>query len=198
MARRALVDARCLEAMCRPALVAACLRRFLLGDGHRRASVAAAIIVRGPLGPLYDGSLDRTPGSSSFRSGGLRMRGGSIVATNITKEYGATVVLDRVSLTVPPSARIGVVGPNGSGKSTLLRVLAGADEPSAGRVDRVGTVGYLPQEPERRDDETLLGYLARRTGVAEAEARMERGEHDSVEDFLTLGGADLERRARKV
>jgi len=126
------------------------------------------------------------------------MRGGSVVATNITKEYGATVVLDRVSLTVPRGARIGVVGPNGSGKSTLLRVLAGADEPSAGRVERVGTVGYLPQEPERRDDETLLGYLARRTGVAEAEARMERGDADAVDEFLTLGGGDLEPRARKV
>ncbi|MFL6015771.1 MAG: ABC-F family ATP-binding cassette domain-containing protein [Gaiellaceae bacterium] len=126
------------------------------------------------------------------------MRGGSIVATNITVEYGATVVLDRVSLTVPPGARIGVVGPNGSGKSTLLRVLAGADEPSAGRVERVGTVGYLPQEPERRDGETLLGYLARRTAVAGTEARMQRGDADAVDEFLTLGGADLEPRARKV
>ena len=126
------------------------------------------------------------------------MRGGSVVATNITKEYGATVVLDRVSLTVPPGARIGVVGPNGSGKSTLLRVLAGVDEPSAGRVERIGTVGYLPQEPERRRGETLLGFLARRTGVAEAEARMERGDLDAVDEFLALGGGDLEPRARKV
>jgi ATPase subunit of ABC transporter with duplicated ATPase domains len=126
------------------------------------------------------------------------MRGGSIVATNITVEYGATVVLDRASLTVPPAARIGVVGPNGSGKSTLLRVLAGVDEPSAGRVERIGTVGYLPQEPERRAGETLLAHLARRTGVAEAEARMQHGEADAVDEFLTLGGGDLEPRARKV
>ena len=48
------------------------------------------------------------------------MRGGTIVATNISKEYGATVVLDRLSLTVPPGARIGVVGPNGSGKSNIV------------------------------------------------------------------------------
>ncbi len=126
------------------------------------------------------------------------MRGGSVVATNITKEYGATVVLDRVSLTVPPAARIGVVGPNGSGKSTLLRVLAGVDEPSAGRVERIGTVGYLPQEAERREGETLLGFLARRTGVAAAEARMRRGDADAVDEFLALGGGDLEPRARKV
>ena len=126
------------------------------------------------------------------------MRGGSIVASDITKEYGATVVLDRVSLTVPPGARIGVVGPNGSGKSTLLRVLAGVDDPSSGRVERTGTVGYLSQEPERPRGETLLDYLARRTGIAAAEARMERGDPEAVGEFVALGGADLERRARKV
>src|SRR5689334_22411373 len=106
------------------------------------------------------------------------MRGGSIVAMNITKEYGATAVLERLSLTVPPGARIGVVGPNGGGKSTLLRVLAGVDQPTAGHVERTGTVGYLPQEPERRPGETLFGFLARRTGVADAEARMNAGDHD--------------------
>jgi len=126
------------------------------------------------------------------------MRGGSIVASDITKEYGATLVLDGVSLTAPPGARIGVVGPNGAGKSTLLRVLAAVDEPSAGTVERVGAVGYLPQEPERRRGETLLGYLARRTGAAAAESRMEAGDPDAVDEFLALGGADLEPRARKV
>jgi ATPase subunit of ABC transporter with duplicated ATPase domains len=129
------------------------------------------------------------------------MRGGTIVATNISKEYGATAVLDRLSLTVSPGARIGVVGPNGSGKSTLLRILAGVDEPSAGLVERFGTAGYLPQEPEWRPGETLLGFLARRTGVAEAEAQMDaggEGYHDALERFLALGGADLERKARKV
>jgi ATPase subunit of ABC transporter with duplicated ATPase domains len=145
------------------------------------------------------------------------MRGGTIVATNIVKEYGATVVLDRLSLTVPASARVGVVGPNGCGKSTLLRILAGADEPSAGRVERFGTAGYLPQEPERRPGETLLGFLARRTGVAGAAARMDglardldtaSGDnvslglaaryHEALERFLALGGADLESRAREV
>ena len=127
--------------------------------------------------------------------------GGTIVATNISKEYGATVVLDRLLLTVPPGGRIGVVGPNGSGKSTLLRILAGVDEPSAGRVERFGTAGYLPQEPERRLGETLLGFLARRTGIADTEAQMNAGGdgyHDALERFLTLGGADLERNARKV
>jgi ATPase subunit of ABC transporter with duplicated ATPase domains len=129
------------------------------------------------------------------------MRGGAIVATNVTKEHGTTVVLDRLSLTVSPGSRVGVVGPNGSGKSTLLRILSGVEEPSAGRMERFGTAAYLPQEPERRAGETLLGFLARRTGIADAEARMDTGGddyHDALERFLALGGADLEPRARKV
>ena len=107
------------------------------------------------------------------------MRGGSIVATNISKEYGATAVLDGFSLTVPPGARIGVVGPNGCGKSTLLRLLAGADEPTTGRVQRRGTAAYLPQEPERRAGETVLAFLERRADVATV-------------------GTDFEARARKM
>jgi ATPase subunit of ABC transporter with duplicated ATPase domains len=70
----------------------------------------------------------------------------------ITKSHGADVVLDGVSLVVPPRARIGVVGPNGSGKTTLLRVLAGLEEPDAGRVTRRPkdiTVRYLEQQRER-------------------------------------------------
>src|SRR6266508_1920450 len=139
---------------------------------------------------------------------------GTLAADNITKEYGATLVLDRLSLTVPPRARIGVVGPNGAGKSTLLRILAGVQEPDGGRVVRrpaTLTVGYLPQEPERREGETLRAHLARRTGVAAAEAELDAltsrlhgepelaGAHgDALERFLALGGPDFEARARAV
>jgi ATPase subunit of ABC transporter with duplicated ATPase domains len=139
---------------------------------------------------------------------------GTLAAENVSKEFGATPVLERLSLTVPPGARIGVVGPNGSGKSTLLRVLAGVLAPDHGRVFRRPadlTVGYLPQEPERRDGETLCGFLARRTDVASAEATMDelaarlpgdpglaQAHHDALERFLALGGADLEARAREV
>ena len=63
-------------------------------------------------------------------------------------------MLDRVSLVVAPGDRIGIVGPNGIGKSTLLRVLAGLEQPDAGRIVRSGAVGYLPQEPEARPGET--------------------------------------------
>ncbi len=74
---------------------------------------------------------------------------GSLVAAGVSKSYGAEVVLEDVSVVVPPLARIGLVGPNGAGKSTLLRLLAGLEEPDAGRIRRTPpslAVGYLPQE----------------------------------------------------
>jgi ATPase subunit of ABC transporter with duplicated ATPase domains len=79
----------------------------------------------------------------------MRVHGGTLAALNVSKSYGADIVLDDVSVVVPPGARIGVLGPNGSGKTTLLRVLAGLEEPDGGRVERrppTLTVGYLPQE----------------------------------------------------
>src|SRR6201984_3697551 len=74
---------------------------------------------------------------------------GSLVAGGVSTSYGAEVVLQDVALVVPPRARIGLVGPNGAGKSTLLRLLAGLEEPDAGRIRRTPpslTVGYLAQE----------------------------------------------------
>ena len=79
---------------------------------------------------------------------------GSLVAAGVSKSYGAEVVLEDVSLVVPPRARIGLVGPNGAGKSTLLRLLAGLEEPDAGRIRRTPpalAVGYLAQERDAGD-----------------------------------------------
>jgi ATPase subunit of ABC transporter with duplicated ATPase domains len=75
---------------------------------------------------------------------------GVLAARSVSKSFGDTVVLDRVSLAVTPGARIGVVGPNGIGKSTLLRLLAGIEEPDSGTVTREPpglSVAYLAQEP---------------------------------------------------
>jgi len=132
--------------------------------------------------------------------------------TGVTKHFGAQKVLDQVTLTVGPQARIGLVGPNGVGKSTLLRMLAGLEEPDEGSVSQAPenlTAGYLPQERRAREGETLLEALARRTGVSAAEreleeaaaalARREPAESRyaaALERFLALGGGDFEPRAR--
>ena len=139
---------------------------------------------------------------------------GTLAARTISKSYGATVVLDGVSLTISPGRRIGIVGPNGIGKSTLLRILAGEDHPDTGVVSRTPpslTVGYLPQEPDGRPGETLLGYLARRTGVAgagraldELAARLEQDPSiaalyaEALERYLVLGGDGFEAQAGAV
>jgi macrolide transport system ATP-binding/permease protein len=67
--------------------------------------------------------------------------------TDVTKRYGDRVVLDRVSLTVKPGERVGVIGDNGSGKSTLLKLMAHAQRPDNGELAVVapGGIGYLPQ-----------------------------------------------------
>ena len=94
----------------------------------------------------------------------------TLVASNISKSHGSSLVLDDVSLTVRPGARIGIVGPNGIGKSTLLRVLAGLEAPDSGSVSRAPdplTVGYLPPEVRATGPESVGEYLARRSGRAE-------------------------------
>jgi sulfate-transporting ATPase len=59
-------------------------------------------------------------------------------------------VLDDISLSFLPGAKIGVLGPNGAGKSTLLRIMAGVEEPSSGVAELApgASAGWLPQEPE--------------------------------------------------
>jgi ATPase subunit of ABC transporter with duplicated ATPase domains len=74
-----------------------------------------------------------------------------LTAANITKYHGGQLVLQDVTLVIPPRTRIGLVGPNGAGKSTLLRILAGLEEPDGGTVRRTPpslSVTYLPQEAE--------------------------------------------------
>jgi ATPase subunit of ABC transporter with duplicated ATPase domains len=139
----------------------------------------------------------------------------SLVARDVGKAFGPHVVLDRVSLTVGPRSRVGVVAPNGTGKSTLLRILAGIDAPDTGQVTRTpptATVGYLPQEPDRRTGETVRAFLARRTGVAAAELRLDQASHalaraddgaadryaHALDEYLALGAADLEARIGAV
>jgi ATPase subunit of ABC transporter with duplicated ATPase domains len=136
----------------------------------------------------------------------------SLHARGISRSHGPTVVLDRIDLLVAPGDRIGLVGANGAGKTTLLRALAGLDPVDVGTVRRTppsATVGYLPQEPER-SAETLRAYLRRRTGVAAAEAELERtaaelagdGDgteySDALERYLSLGGPDLDARIGAV
>src|SRR3954468_21526724 len=136
----------------------------------------------------------------------------SLVARDLAREHGPHTVLDRVDVSIGPRTRLGVVGPNGVGKSTLLRILARSephDRVSISATPPNLRVGYLAQEPERRD-ETVLEFLARRTGVTAAEAELERAAAaladapeagadaytDALDAYLAAGGPDLDARAR--
>jgi len=130
----------------------------------------------------------------------------------VGKHHGAHQILDQVTLTIGPQARIGLVGPNGVGKSTLLRIVAGLEQPDRGVVSRAPeglTIGYLEQERRVLADESVLDLLARRTGVASAERELETSAAAiaagldaqeryaaALERFVALGGGDFEARAR--
>ncbi len=76
----------------------------------------------------------------------------------VSKGYGGQELLRGMSWRIGRGERIGLVGPNGAGKTTLCRILAGVEEPDAGRVhqDTGVTVGYLPQEVTGGEDRTVL------------------------------------------
>jgi ATPase subunit of ABC transporter with duplicated ATPase domains len=145
-----------------------------------------------------------------------------LTAKGLSAGHADRVIFSGVDLVVPPGTVIGLVGANGAGKSTLLRMLAGLDDTMlvntarhAGRVSLnppTATVGYLPQEPERRPGESVLAFIGRRTGVADAAADLDAataaleagkaGADDAYAEafdrWMNLGGADLEERTAKV
>ena len=74
------------------------------------------------------------------------------------KAVGDKVILDDVTMSFYPGAKIGVVGPNGAGKSTILKIMAGLDTPSNGEAFLTPgyTVGILMQEPHLHESKTVL------------------------------------------
>lgn len=139
----------------------------------------------------------------------------TLVAKDISGGHDHRQLFSGLSLTVAPGDVVGVVGANGAGKSTLLRILAGVNQPQGGTVSLAPSdafVGWLPQEHERTAGETIAGYIARRTGCAQATLEMETtaealgsgapGADDAYsrafERWMASGAADLEDRIPAV
>ena len=82
------------------------------------------------------------------------------------KAHGDKVILDDVTMSFLPGAKIGVVGPNGAGKSTILKIMAGLDTPSNGeaRLSPGYSVGILLQEPPLNEEKTVLGNVQEAVG----------------------------------
>ncbi|MEG0161619.1 energy-dependent translational throttle protein EttA [Aurantimicrobium sp.] len=108
------------------------------------------------------------------------------------KAVGDKLILDDVTMSFFPGAKIGVVGPNGAGKSTILKIMAGLDTPSNGeaKLSPGYSVGILMQEPELDENKTVLQNV--QDGVGEIMGKINRfneisaamGEPDA--DFDTL------------
>jgi ATP-binding cassette ChvD family protein len=97
------------------------------------------------------------------------------------KAVGDKVILDDVTMSFFPGAKIGVVGPNGAGKSTILKIMAGLDTPSNGeaKLSAGYSVGILMQEPELNDDKSVLENV--QEGVGEIMGKIARFNEISAE-----------------
>jgi len=105
-------------------------------------------------------------------------------ATDISKSYGATVILSGISLMIQPRERIGLVGVNGAGKSTLLKILAGEEASDTGSVHKAKDVriGYLAQNGGLQSDKTIIEEMrAAKAPLLEAERELRRLEREMAE-----------------
>jgi ATP-binding cassette ChvD family protein len=103
------------------------------------------------------------------------------VMTRARKAHNEKVILDDVSMSFYPGAKIGMVGPNGAGKSTILKIMAGLDQPSNGeaRLAAGATVGILLQEPPLNEEKTVLGNVEE--GLGEIKQKLDRYNEISAE-----------------
>ncbi len=138
----------------------------------------------------------------------------TLTVTDLDVAFGARPLFSGLDLTIADGDVIAVVGPNGSGKSTLMRTIVGELPIEHGTIQlapRDATIAWLPQglpDPE----ESLLDYVRRRTGVADADRELESSSAAlqsgmplsedryaaALERWLALGAADLDERLPEV
>ncbi len=155
-------------------------------------------------------------GSSQWH--GAPTLGSVITTTGLELRAGARILISGANLRVQPGDRIGLVGRNGAGKTTTLTTLAGERIPHAGKVDVVGEIGYLPQDPRSGDlditasDRVLSGrgldvlrnkLVKAQIAMAEPADDAERDKavrrYGQLEDqFAALGGYAAESDAARI
>lgn len=106
------------------------------------------------------------------------------------KAHGDKVILDDVSMSFYPGAKIGMVGPNGAGKSTILKIMAGLDQPSNGeaRLSPGYTVGILLQEPPLNEDKTVRENVEE--GVGSIKHKLDR--YNEISNEMSNPDADFD------
>ncbi len=110
--------------------------------------------------------------------------------TKARKAHNEKVILDDVTMSFFPGAKIGVVGPNGAGKSTILKIMAGLDQPSNGeaRLAPGASVGILLQEPPLNESKTVLGNVEE--GAGEIKAKLDR--YNQISEEMAEPDADYD------
>ena len=106
----------------------------------------------------------------------------------VRKAHGDKVILDDVTLSFYPGAKIGVVGPNGAGKSSVLRIMAGLDKANNGDAFLAtgATVGILLQEPPLNEDKTVRGNVEE--GLGDIKVKLDR--YNEVAELMATDYSD--------
>ncbi|HJB63989.1 MAG TPA: energy-dependent translational throttle protein EttA [Candidatus Microbacterium pullistercoris] len=106
------------------------------------------------------------------------------------KKVGDKLILDDVTMSFLPGAKIGMVGPNGAGKSTILKIMAGLDQPSNGDAALTPgfSVGILMQEPELDESKTVLENVEE--GVGEIKGKIDR--FNEISSLMAEPDADFD------
>ncbi|XXG29775.1 MAG: energy-dependent translational throttle protein EttA [Ferrovum myxofaciens] len=94
---------------------------------------------------------------------GERLGDSVIELDGVTKSFGDRLLLDNISLTIPPGAIVGIIGPNGAGKSTFFRMIVGQETPDSGTIKLGSTVNlsYVDQSRETLDsDKTVWEFIS--------------------------------------
>ncbi|MGE4314489.1 MAG: energy-dependent translational throttle protein EttA [Pseudobdellovibrionaceae bacterium] len=113
------------------------------------------------------------------------------VMNGLTKSYsGGKPVLNGITLSFLPGAKIGILGPNGAGKSTLMKIMAGVDKEFQGEAWPAdgATVGYLPQEPQLDPTKTVQENVTE--GLGEMKAMLDR--YNAIGQLMAEPDADFD------
>ncbi|MBU0936246.1 MAG: ATP-binding cassette domain-containing protein [Spirochaetes bacterium] len=135
----------------------------------------------------------------------------------LSRDFGAQAILNKLDFSIDPDDRIGLIGPNGSGKTTLLRILCGQDDDYRGGLQRHAElrIGYLPQVVEAAPDELVVDYMLADFHKAESALRAAENRlaaldsrknqksaldnyQRSLEAWEACGGANAPEQARRA
>src|ERR1700738_3117165 len=106
----------------------------------------------------------------------------------VRKAHGDKVILDDVTLSFLPGAKVGVVGPKGAGKSSVLRIMAGLDKPNNGDAFLAtgASVGILQQEPALNEEKTVRGHVEE--GLGDIKVKLDR--YNEVAELMATDYTD--------